>query len=259
MRFSFVIILVLVSCSKENQSFETKVIAHAGAGLDISLNPFPDNTQDAVTYSLNIGVKCIEIDLQLTSDDHLMLFHDNYLNGKTTHEGCVNSKSKNEMEEVRYAFFASQRINHLSEMDFGDLEELFLDIRHYNWCNGITIDNTRIVNAINSFRNNSEIPRIIVASNNLSILDEINAPGLLQCYEAIDFDNLKSVAEEKDYPLFIIRNERITQDQIKYVQDLGKKVIVFDMRTHDGNKKALEKNPDYIMTDAIQSGLSLTQ
>lgn len=259
MRFSLLIIVILVSCTKEKQLFESKVIAHAGAGLDVSFNPFPDNTQDAVSYSVNLGVKYIEVDLQLTTDNHFFLFHDDYLNGKTTHEGCVNSKSKEEMDEVRYTFHASQKVSPLTETDFGDIDELFLDVRHYNWCNGLTIENERIVNALISFRNSSGIPKIVVASNNLLILDGLNLPGLYQCFEADNFENLKSIAEQKNYPLYIIRNKNITAEQVKWVHDNGKKVIIFDMRSHEGNTKALEKNPDYIMTDAVESGLSLTQ
>jgi len=259
MRFSLILIALLVSCNKENQVFQSKVIAHAGAGLDISYNPFPDNTQDAVTYSINMGVTCIEVDLQLTTDNHLFLFHDDFLNGKTTHEGCVSSKSKGEMEDVRYTFHASQKIDLLAKMDFGGVEELFLDVRHFNTCNNTTVETSRIIDAITTFRNSSKVPVIVVASNKVSILDGLDVPGVYQCFEASSFESLKSIAIQKDYPLYMIRNKHISAEQVTWLHENGKKVIIFDMRSHEGNVKALEKKPDYIMTDAVESGLTLTR
>lgn len=259
MRFSVILIVLLVSCNKENQAFQSKVIAHAGAGLDISYNPFPDNTQDAVTYSVNLGATCVEVDIQLTTDNHFFLFHDDFLNGKTTHEGCVNSKSKEEMEGVRYTFHAAQKINELTKMNFDGVEELFLDVRHLNTCNSLIVEISRIIDAIAEFSNVSKIPKIVIASNHVSILDGLGMPNVTRCYEADNFESLKSILEQKDYPLYMIRNKHISTEQVAWLHDNGKKVIIFDMRSHEGNIKALEKNPDYIMTDAVESGLSLTR
>ena len=49
----------------------------------------------------------------------------------------------------------------------------------------------------------------------------------------------------------------MTEQEIKALQLLGKKSIVFDLRSPASIKNALSKNPDFIMSDDIPVALSL--
>ena len=55
----------------------------------------------------------------------------------------------------------------------------------------------------------------------------------------------------------VIRNKMVTEQEIKALQLLGKKSIVFDLRSPASIKNALSKNPDFIMSDDIPVALSL--
>ena len=260
MRFSALIYLVvLFACQKENKQYASQVIAHAGAGLEVSFNPFPDNSQDAITYAVNLGVKAIEVDLQLSLDNHFFLFHDDFLNGKTTHKGCIYDKTKSEMLSVRYAFHQNQGVDLLEQVDFHGIDELFLDVRHYNSCAGQNIDSARIVNAILGLKLKSTMKRVIVVSNFKSLLNAIKMHDkeVVCCLEVSDYNTLLNSLKQDDFEMYMIRNSKITVQQVRHVKLYDKKVIIFDIRSHQGNKNALEKNPDYIMTDAVQSALTL--
>ena len=49
----------------------------------------------------------------------------------------------------------------------------------------------------------------------------------------------------------------MTAAQVSEIQEKGAKVILFDVRSQSGNKKALAKHPDYLMTDNLSGAIQL--
>ncbi|MBN1684000.1 MAG: glycerophosphodiester phosphodiesterase [Gammaproteobacteria bacterium] len=62
-----------------------KVIAHRGASCYA-----PENTQTAFKKAAEMGATWVEFDVKLTSDDQLIVFHDEELNRTTDGEGLVS-------------------------------------------------------------------------------------------------------------------------------------------------------------------------
>jgi glycerophosphoryl diester phosphodiesterase len=63
-----------------------RVIAHRGASAHA-----PENTLPAFRHALALGVREVELDVQLSSDDLLVLFHDATLDEKTPRRGPVRA------------------------------------------------------------------------------------------------------------------------------------------------------------------------
>ena len=61
------------------ETHAVEIIAHRGAS-----SVFPENTLPAITNAWNIGATIVEIDIQLTADNQLILFHDDSINEKPT-------------------------------------------------------------------------------------------------------------------------------------------------------------------------------
>ena len=71
-------------------------IAHRAAAGD-----GPGNTLAAVERALTMNVDLIEIDVQPTSDGHLVVFHDRFLSPATNGYGQVTARSLDEIRQIR--------------------------------------------------------------------------------------------------------------------------------------------------------------
>ena len=96
---AFALPVLLVACSGEpaQQPFPTpfKVIAHRGASAYA-----PENTLAAYAKAMELGVIDVELDIQLSKDDVVILFHDSSLLGKTGRAGKVRDHDAADLLEM---------------------------------------------------------------------------------------------------------------------------------------------------------------
>ncbi|WP_024609136.1 glycerophosphodiester phosphodiesterase family protein [Pseudoalteromonas sp. TAB23] len=71
-----------------------KVFAHRGASGD-----FPENTKSAILEALKVGVDGIEVDIQSSLDDY-MLIHDSWLDRTTSGKGRVSNFTAHELSKL---------------------------------------------------------------------------------------------------------------------------------------------------------------
>lgn len=71
----------------------TKIIAHRGVS-----SIAPENTMPAFQLGIDLNVDFIELDVQKSSDDSLMVIHDPTVDGTTSYSGLVSSYSYNELK-----------------------------------------------------------------------------------------------------------------------------------------------------------------
>jgi glycerophosphoryl diester phosphodiesterase len=108
-------------------------IAHRGAS-----GSFPENTRLAFEKALEARVDMIELDCQLSSDGHVVIFHDERLVRITGAGGAVNRMPLEQLKRLdagawRRAAFKGERILTLEEVValVGGQAELCLDIKQY--------------------------------------------------------------------------------------------------------------------------------
>ena len=86
-----------------------KIIAHRGAS-----SIFPENTIAAFSKAIELGVGFIEVDLQLSMEDSIMVIHDETLNRTTNGSGNVNEFNYQQLKELSAGYsnkFGSDFIN----------------------------------------------------------------------------------------------------------------------------------------------------
>ena len=71
-----------------------KVFAHRGASGN-----FPENTESAILEALKVGVDGIEVDIQSSLDDY-MLIHDSWLDRTTSGKGRVSNFTAHELSKL---------------------------------------------------------------------------------------------------------------------------------------------------------------
>ena len=93
----------------------TLTIAHRGFS-----GQFPENTLLAFQEAIELGVEAIELDVQLSKDGEIMIFHDEELSRITGQKGYLKDRSYAELRELDASgayqgVFGKQTIPTLSE------------------------------------------------------------------------------------------------------------------------------------------------
>ncbi len=70
--------------------------AHRGGALEAA-----ENTAEAFEYAIGLGYRCIETDVQLTSDGVVVVFHDDELDRVTDGKGLVTGRTWAEIKALR--------------------------------------------------------------------------------------------------------------------------------------------------------------
>lgn len=116
-----------IRCKKEkitdNNYFGGKImiLGHRGMGAYYKK---PGNTMESILPAINIGVDGCEIDIQLTKDSILVLFHDLTLDAKTTCQGKISETNWVDVKSCKY--FAVENNIYIYSLDeiFSSIPEL---------------------------------------------------------------------------------------------------------------------------------------
>jgi len=262
MRLINLILLMLIffSCVKKENYSSIRVIGHAGMGLSMLNSIYHDNSKEAIEYALLMkGCDGVEVDIQLSKDGDLWLYHDPNLESETNGSGCISDMVLQQLDSVRYKSLHHEKLCRLKELDSNLFytKNLYLDIRKVNFCTNTEIDSQILMDALEaiSFLKNPEI-NVIVVSNNLPFLHLSNLNGFQVAYEIneeIDINYL-----QQTYPFvdeLIVKNYNITKEQISIYKSMGFSVTIFEMRSAFGIRKALRKHPTSIMTDDLREAI----
>src|SRR6266403_5444005 len=114
-------------------------IGHHGVGPNLGGDPtIPlENTVESVRQAYSLGARVVEVDVQLTKDGKLAVFHDDFLSDFT----CVDSLTIDQLQqrlpfvpELHQILEVARQFNHKAEDDLGGIlicrvESLFAGLR----------------------------------------------------------------------------------------------------------------------------------
>ena len=260
MRYSLIFILALLSCSKKTEHPNVDVLGHAGMGLRIENSIFHNNSAEAIEFALSIsGCSGVEVDVQMSKDGDLWLYHDENLSSESNGSGCVNDLNSAQLEQLNYSTLKKEKLIRLNELDLNYLKgkTILLDIRHYNSCKDEFVDKDMFINALMNtpLMNDPSIKCYCVLSNAAWIVP-FNSAGFEVLLSA-DGSNL-SVDLFDTYPGLkgiMSKNKTTDKQLVNAFRQLGKKVYIFEMRSPSGIRSALRKAPDGVVTDDVRATL----
>lgn len=255
-----IVLIVLSSCSKQKNFEQIKVYGHAGMGMEILNSVYHANSREAIEMALSIeGCEGVEMDVQLSKDNELWLFHDSNLSEQTNGDNCVNELTSSELSQFHYTTFHKEKLAKFNDLDVSKLKgkNLYLDIRQYNECGNNYIDKQAFIAALLSSPILQE-PTInvhMILSTEYWINDFVNS-GFTVYQEVYEENECISVFNSHpNLSGIVIKNKTISKDKVQEVRNLDKKVIIFEMRSPKGIKTALKKYPDALITDDIRATL----
>lgn len=254
MRFSylFFIVISLTACSKQ-KSYEVEIIGHAGSGLSNHQSFGHNNSLKSIEIALfTEGCDGVEVDVQLSKDHTLWLFHDEKLEQNTNENGFVFEKTDVELSEIQYKNQGGKLIR-LKDVpkDWWKGKTIFLDIKNY--FNGSELDFTNTMNdALSSFFSQSFSAQFILLSNRLHFLSEWDFNGVQKMAElsSSQMGNLSGV-NLSEIDGVVMKYQSSSKENIEKIRKLGKKTVVYDLRAVKSIRKALENGVDFLISDDV--------
>lgn len=251
----FCIFLVLFSCTKQKKLEAVRIFGHGGNGLQISNSVYHDNTQESIDLALaQNGCEGVEIDIQLSKEGTAWLFHDLQMNPETDENGCLTSKSDAELGQASYASVHREKLIRLSEAEFYG-KDVFLDLKHVNPCQENPVYLEDFLDDLLAFRERCAPSKVALITSFPDWIGTLNAAGFVVYYESRSYHEALEVAKNKSPDGFVFKNSVITSDQVSFLKNEGYEIVVFEVRSPKGIRKALKKHPDCILADDLKAAM----
>lgn len=131
---SLVLVLVLSATCKKVDLTATKtleagrilVFGHGGSGFPTEKNPYPPNSASSVFRAIDfLGADGVEIDVQLTRDSVVVLYHDQDLITQTQCVGCIANKDFSYLSGCQYRGYYQYKPNSEGIAQLTDILERF--------------------------------------------------------------------------------------------------------------------------------------
>ena len=257
-RFLFLFaICILSACKKEKTLSVVQVIGHAATGLKVPATFYHDNSLEAIHKAMETeGCDGIEIDLQLSASGTLWLFHDAEMSVETNQAGCIQSKTDEELAQIHYSTIRKEKLIRFRDLPFHKLigKTLMLDLRHYNACEENIISSELMMEQLLM---HPEIQtgqiQVYLLTNYEPWLAAFAASPFQLIYSTETWEEGVQVMAVNDIAGLMIKNSKIDKDQVRELKAMGKKIIIFEVRSPKSIRKALKKQPDYLVTDVLRA------
>ena len=252
--FLIVLVTLLSSCSKTNSSLlEVTVIGHAGISLHRDRAIFPANSFESIQYAIDVlDADGIEVDVQMTKDSILVLFHDKFLEYSTNFNGCVSQYTYDELKSAKLDNTEYTLVNLEKVMKFIDSRKknVFLDVKAYDFCNEIEISTSAFNYSLsNSFSQVSQActENSVVINPSISFLNKLNHSN--KCIEASNIQSGVEKLNEFGYQSILINISNISKNDMELLTDVN--WGVFGVKDEWSIDNGIELLPKFVITDNI--------
>ena len=259
--FLLIVCFFLLSCAKEEYVIDNlnenkiKIIGHAGMGIASS---YPMNSYESITKCLMLGADGVEMDVQMTKDSVLILFHDKELSH-------LNSK----INDLLWSKIKNINLSAVPYLNYSiiSLDELFSNINNlHNYyytldCKYIEekYEDTYVRVLIQIIEKYKLKENIYIESSNEQFLKKIQQenPDYKLFIYPNSFEHGLEVAIDLNLYGITISTAVVTKEQIQLAHRHGIRIAVWNVHSQSENVKAIKKNPDIIQTDNLSHLLKI--
>lgn len=231
-------------------------IAHRGAS-----GYAPENTMAAFDQAYKMGADMLELDVQLSSDGQVVVFHDTKLNRTSSGRGPIKNMTLHQLRQLDAGSwynirFRGQRIPTLEDVlqCYGGKIPLLIEIKSSTQNPGIEQKTAAIIQKFNEDKSLALHNQIIVQSFNMNslllfhkLLPEVPLAVLTSnSYELRD-ERLHELARFAQ--VLSISRPLVTEENVRRVHDAGMKVFVWNVRHLFDIPSLLHAKVNGIITD----------
>ena len=250
------LLCVLFACNKSESYPEVQIFGHAGMGMNIGYSIYHDNSEESIDLALSLpNIDGVEMDVRMSKDSTLWLFHENRLEATTNGIGCIADLHDYEIAQLHYKSIHKEQLVKLDSIlpKLKDGHTFILDLKHWNICDSsVQLDAFRSAILKIPFELRSQL---ILDSSNVSWLGAL-AQDFRVVFSTSSYAEGKAKLEEipEVYGL-MTRSKNITSAEIAEVKSLGKTVFLFEMRSSKTQRAVMKKAPTAILADDPRGAL----
>ena len=262
--FLLIINLFLLSCTKDEflinnlDGNKIKIVGHGGMGIG---SIYPMNCYESIMKCLMLGADGVELDIQMTKDSVLVLYHDHDLSHSTNLKGKINDLIWSEIKNAYYTEFPYFNYSIISlEKLLSNIDNLHryhytLDCKYIEEKNKDTYARA-VIQIIEKYKLKENI---YIESSNEQFLKKIQQekPEYKLFIYPPSFEIGLQTAIDLDLYGMIISTAIITKEQIHLAHQHGIRVAILNVHSQSENVKAIKKNPDIIQTDNLSHLLKI--
>lgn len=231
--------------------------SHAVTGLSNPQSAFKDNTKEGFEYALSFkDLDGIEVDVQMSLDSTLWLFHDVHLEESTSGYGSICDKDDAYLNSV--TFKDGSFLEKLSSVDLSNVQgskKVILDIKYVGMCGNDLITVSSLINQVSNFIDHPLIHVQFI----------INTPQVAEQIHSVGFDVYQDALEKSDinvsssvYKGWYIRNNNINTNEVIDAQNAGKEIIIYEVYSTGSIKKAIRKGPNALLIEDVKEAVILS-
>jgi glycerophosphoryl diester phosphodiesterase len=257
--------VLLSSCGKQEYDIvnvngnRIDVLGHGGMGYNSS---FPLNSLESIDLALQSGANGTEMDVQLSKDSVLVLYHDELLETRTNGTGRIIEQNWEELTTVQYNRTAFDSYNLVAVSDvLNQLEpnkaySLTFDCKSFPMNSSSTIAYSKsFARAIKAAYDEYNLyDEVIIEASSIQLIQELQQidSTIRILYYPDNFDTGLQVATEMNLFGITISMHKITKAQIEGAHLNGLFVTIWQARTRKNNREAIKMNPDMIQSDKLK-------
>ena len=251
------------------------VLGHAGSGFFTPISPFnfrPPSSWRGFRRALLRGADGIEIDIQLSRDSVVMVYHDQKLQDGSTGTGCISERTAAEIIQVRYrGGFPYDLIQKEHPITFDTLLArinrrpsfpfIHLDLHESDQCLPAGHQHERtplLVRQIAASLRRAHVPldKVLFITEEAATvrLARKAIPGIRVGLEIASDEfafGLKVAKTEKVHTL-VLDADRVKPEQCQQAHAAGFKVVIFGGRSGKDLQRVLATQPDEIEVDNVK-------
>ena len=279
---SIFLLAMLAACTATKPAVNPKllVLGHAGSGFYTPISPFnfrPPSSWRGIRRALLRGADGVEIDLQLSRDSVVMLYHDQKLQDGSTGVGCVSQLTAAELTRLRYhGGFPYDLIQKEHPIPFDTLLARFsrrptfplmhLDLHEDDQCLPAGHQHERtplLVRQIARSLARYHVPLdkvLFITQEGPTVrLARAAMPGVRVGLEiaSAEFAFGLKVAQKEKVPTVVLDADRVTPEQSAQAHAAGFSVVVFGGRSPGDLRRILKTQPDEIEVDNVKRLLQM--
>jgi glycerophosphoryl diester phosphodiesterase len=273
---SLVLILLLtstckkvdLSASKNLEAGRILVFGHGGSGFPTEKNPYPPNSASSVFRAIDfLGADGVEIDVQLSGDSTLVLYHDEDLSTQTACQGCIAKTVFADIKKCSYRRYYQYKPG---EEGIAALKEILERFKQYQKVPLVSVNVHLQYNCLNyddwekyfkTFANSlAKILNkykahewVFVESGNpdfLKLLGIID-PNMQLYYDAPVNQATIEECVKNNWMGLVSPLDESPKDLIKIAHDKKLKVAVYNVKLRNEIREAIVVNPDFIQSDNV--------
>ena len=248
-------LLAINSCKKTTLKPNVTVYGHAGTALHKDRSVYPPNTLQSIKNAINIlDAEGVEVDVQMTKDSVLVLFHDPYLDYSTKLKGCISNYNFSELKNLtidnsKYKLVSLKTILELIQKYN---KFIYLDIKSYDFCKASEIRTTTfkyalnqsMINIKNDFKNN-----IILGSKSAEFIENLDYPN--KCFETTSVYSALTEANEHDFKNVLFFLKFITESDKTLLTNININWGIIGLKDKWTTENAMALKPNFVITDNI--------